>query len=51
MVIGESDDEEVKKVFTVKAESENAPIIFAEAVLNDFSAHRADDEWIINTHE
>ena len=51
VVIGESDDEEVKKVFTVKAESENAPIIFAEAVLNDFSAHRADDEWIINTHE
>lgn len=51
VLIGESDDEEVKKVFTVKAESENAPIIFAEAVLNDFSAHRADDEWIINTHE
>lgn len=51
VVIGESDDEEVKNVFTGKACSENAHIIFAETVLNDFSAHRADDKWIINTHE
>ncbi len=51
VVIGESDDEEVKKVFTGKADSENAPIIFAETVLNDFSARRVDDEWIINTRE
>ena len=51
VVIGETGNEEVKRVFIDKANAENAPIAFAETVLNDFSAQKTEKGWLINTCE
>ncbi|MDO5665664.1 MAG: folylpolyglutamate synthase/dihydrofolate synthase family protein [Bacteroidia bacterium] len=51
VVIGEADNKEVRQVFTDKANSKNARIVFAKAALKDFSANKTENEWIINTSE
>ena len=51
VVIGEAGNEEVKRVFAEKAESENAPIVFAEAAFDDFSAKNTRKGWIFQTAE
>lgn len=51
VIIGEAGSEEVKQVFLNKAKAENAPIIFAETALQDFSAKKSPDGWLINTNE
>ena len=51
VVIGEADNNEVRQVFIDKANSENAPIVFAERFLKDFTAQKKDNGWLINTHE
>ncbi len=51
VVIGEIDNEEVKQVFTNKANSENAPIVFTETFLKDFIAQKNNNGWLIHTHE
>lgn len=51
VVIGETDNEAVKQVFFKKANDMNAPIVFAEAFLSDFSALRREERWIFSTRE
>lgn len=48
IVIGEVENEEVREVFLEKATQENAPIVFAEDVMDSFSSVIAPDGWILN---
>ena len=48
VVIGEVEDEKVKKVFIEKAEAESAPIIFAEEQMDNFTSEITPDGWILN---
>ena len=48
VVIGEVDNEEVRKVFIDKAEAENAPIVFAEEQMDNFTSEITPDGWILN---
>ncbi len=51
VVIGETDSDEIKQVFIDKANIENAPILFAESALPDFSAKSTHNGWEINSCE
>ena len=51
VVIGEWGNDAVKNVFLNKASEENAPILFAETSLPDFSALRKEGKWIFGTAE
>ena len=48
VVIGEIENDEVREVFLVKANKENAPIVFAEEVMDNFSSEITKDGWILN---
>lgn len=48
VVIGEAENEEIRKVFIEKAEQENAPIVFAEEVMDNFSSEIIPNGWILN---
>ena len=48
IVIGEVDNDEVRKVFIEKAEAENSPIIFAEEQMDNFTSEITPDGWILN---
>ena len=48
VVIGEVENEEIREVFLEKATRENAPIIFAEDVMDNFSSKIAANGWILN---
>ena len=48
VVIGEIENEEVRTVFTAKAELENAPIVFAEETMDNFTSEITPDGWILN---
>ena len=51
VVIGEAGNDEVRRVFSEKAESEDAPIHFAETAINDFSAEKIPLGWRFYTLE
>jgi dihydrofolate synthase/folylpolyglutamate synthase len=51
VVIGEAGNEEVKRIFVEKAETENAPIVFAENAFDDFSYEKTPKGWIFHTKE
>jgi dihydrofolate synthase/folylpolyglutamate synthase len=48
VVIGEVENDEIREVFLEKATRENAPIIFAEDVMDNFSSKIAANGWILN---
>ncbi|HKM44208.1 MAG TPA: folylpolyglutamate synthase/dihydrofolate synthase family protein, partial [Dysgonamonadaceae bacterium] len=48
VVIGEIENEEVRDVFLNKAHSENAPIVFAEEVMDSFRSEITKDGWILS---
>ena len=48
VVIGEIENEEVRAVFVAKAEQENAPIIFAEETMDNFSSEITPNGWLLN---
>ena len=48
VVIGEIESVEVKEIFTKKAEMENAPIVFAEETMDNFTSELTSDGWILN---
>lgn len=48
VVIGEIENEEVRTVFASKAEQVNAPIVFAEETMDNFTSEITPDEWILN---
>ena len=48
VVIGEIESEEVKDVFLKKAQLENAPIVFAEETLDNFTSEITSEGWILN---
>lgn len=48
VVIGEVENEEVRAIFTAKAELENAPIVFAEETMDNFTSELTSDGWILN---
>ena len=48
VVIGEIEDDEVRDIFLKKAKSVNAPIVFAEDVMDNFSSRITKDGWILN---
>ena len=48
VVIGEVENEEVKAVFIAKAEQENAPIVFAEETMDNFTSAITKDGWLLN---
>ena len=48
VVIGEIENEEVRDVFLNKAHSENAPIVFAEEVRDNFRSEITKDGWIVS---
>ena len=50
VVIGEIDNDEVRKVFVEKAEAESAPIIFAEEQMDNFTSEIKPDGWILNNN-
>lgn len=47
-VIGEMGDTEVAQVFIDKAQSVNAPIVFAERYMNNFKAERREFGWLFH---
>ena len=51
VVIGEIGNEDIKQVFSEKAKSENAPIVFAETYFDDFSAEKTQKGWLFHTKE
>jgi dihydrofolate synthase/folylpolyglutamate synthase len=51
VVICEVGNEEIKRVFSEKAKSENAPIVFAETCFDDFSAEKTPTGWLFHTKE
>lgn len=48
VVIGEIENEKVKEVFLAKAEEENAPIVFAEETMDNFTSEITQDGWMLN---
>ena len=48
VVIGEVENDEVRKVFIKKAQEENAPIVFAEETMDNFTSEITPDGWILN---
>ena len=48
VVIGEIESDEVKEVFLAKAEEENAPIVFAEETMDNFTSEITQDGWMLN---
>ncbi|NLA63801.1 MAG: bifunctional folylpolyglutamate synthase/dihydrofolate synthase, partial [Bacteroidales bacterium] len=48
VVIGEVENEKVRKIFIEKAATENAPIIFAEEQMDNFTSKITSDGWILN---
>ncbi len=48
IVIGEVENEEVRKVFIDKAKAENASIVFAEETMDNFTSEITPDGWILN---
>ena len=48
VVIGEVENDEVRKVFIIKAQEENAPIVFAEETMDNFTSEITPDGWILN---
>ena len=48
VVIGEIENEEVKEVFIAKAQQVNAPIVFAEETMDNFTSEITKDGWILN---
>ena len=48
VVIGEAGNEEIRKVFIDKAEAENAPIVFAEESMDNFTSAITPNGWILN---
>lgn len=48
VVIGEIESEDVKEVFLKKALKENAPIVFAEETVDNFTSVITEDGWILN---
>lgn len=48
VVIGEVENEAVRKVFVEKAEIENAPIVFAEETMDNFTSEITSEGWILN---
>ena len=48
IVVGEVENEEIREVFAKKAEQENAPIVFAEEVMDNFTSEIVPDGWILN---
>lgn len=51
VVIGETENKEVKQLFICKASAENAPIVFAEETLNEIDEKRTENGWIFSTKE
>lgn len=49
VVIGETDNDEVKQVFIEKALSVSAPIVFAETAITDLSAEKTEKGWLLHT--
>ena len=48
IVIGEVENEEVRKVFIDKAKAENTSIVFAEETMDNFTSEITPDGWILN---
>ena len=48
VVIGEIDNDDVRKVFVKKAEAESAPVVFAEEQMDNFTSAITPDGWILN---
>ena len=48
VVIGEVDNDDVRKVFVKKAEAESAPVVFAEEQMDNFTSAITPDGWILN---
>ena len=51
VVIGETENEDVKHVFLLKAREENAPIVFAEETFAEMEEKRTENGWIFSTKE
>ncbi|MDY9919316.1 MAG: folylpolyglutamate synthase/dihydrofolate synthase family protein [Proteiniphilum sp.] len=47
VVIGEAGNTEVTQVFIDKAQSANAPIVFAELYMNNFKAEKCESGWLL----
>lgn len=47
VVIGEAGNTEVTQVFIDKAQSVNAPIVFAELYMNNFKAEKCESGWLL----
>lgn len=47
VVIGETGNAEVTQVFIDKAQSVNAPIVFAELYMNNFKAEKCESGWLL----
>ncbi len=50
VVIGEMGNTEVTQVFIDKAQSVNAPIVFAELYMNNFTAERKESGWLFHAN-
>ncbi|RNC63527.1 folylpolyglutamate synthase/dihydrofolate synthase family protein [Proteiniphilum sp. X52] len=50
VVIGEAGNTEVTQVFIDKAQSVNAPIVFAELYMNNFKAERKEAGWLFHAN-
>lgn len=50
VVIGEIENEEVREIFLKKAKQENAPIVFAEETMDNFTSEITPDGWILNNN-
>src|SRR5690554_4597723 len=50
VVIGEMGNTEVTQVFIDKAHSVNAPIVFAELYMNNFTAERKESGWLFHAN-